>query len=128
MKCLARKPWFLTCSNLLVKPAITVTCCFISFMVIIMNFLSLIVQRYSHQKNLEKSKGYGMLVVFINISDISCAIYLHILWIADLYHKGSYVIRETIWRSGIMCHMAFAIIWNYGFLSPFLLSFFCNCQ
>ncbi len=115
--CEAQPPWFMSCSDLLPTKYLKVLYCAISVVVFLLNAFSLI----SHPATRSRREAYLFLVVFVNITDMMCATYLLTIWISDLTFKGTFVLWERIWRSGMTCHFAFAIIITYTVNIQFVL-------
>ena len=57
---------------------------FLSFLIVILNLVSIIMQKVSFKKGYDKTGASGTAVAFTSIADILCGIYLSIVWIADL--------------------------------------------
>ena len=68
-------------------------------------------------------KPFCIIVISLNAIDLSFAIYIIILCVADVYYWGNFTLYEKEWRSSIICFSAFAIVLNFSLLSPFLLCF-----
>ncbi len=122
-ECTTELPWYLSCSNLLANLGIQITFYIVSVVVLLLNIVSIILQRVSFVKGLEKTGAYGTTTASINIGDIVCAVPLFILWAADLYFKAPFMIKEEQWRSGVMCHLSFGFSIYFNLLSPLLLCF-----
>ncbi len=121
--CTAKFPWYQSCSNLLSKSEIQTTFYVVSSVIIIFNFASIILQRISSAKGLEKIKAHMMTVTSINIADLICAVPLCILWVVDIFYTGFFMIKETQWRSSPLCYTSFGTTLDFSLLSPFLLLF-----
>ena len=64
-----------------------------------------------------------MTVISININDIFVGLYLMCIWIADLFLKGVFSVKEHIWRSGTICISAFTTILWFTICTQMLLLF-----
>ncbi len=122
-KCTMELPWYLSCSKLLPNLGIQITFYSVSFIMVIFNFFSTILQKISFLLKLEKTGAYGATIASINIGDIFCAVPLFVLWAADLYFKAPFILNEIEWRSGGLCYLSFGITLWFALLSPILLSF-----
>ena len=93
--------------------------CFIiiSFLITIVNVLSIIVH------NIKPKNGFSIIVVSLNIKDALCAVYFKIIWISHFYLLKTFTVKEEIWRSGLMCFVAFGIVLWFTLLTQILLVF-----
>ncbi|KAH9499545.1 hypothetical protein Btru_078092 [Bulinus truncatus] len=57
-----------------------------------------------------KTKSYILFVIGLAVSDLVMGVYLIIIASADIYFRNDYVLKESSWRYGALCHFA-------GFLS-----------
>ena len=119
--CTATIPWYKSCKNLLLRVPIKVIFYFNSFLIIILNIVSIILQKVSFEKGIDKSRAFGTLVAAVNIEDIICALPLFALWIVDLWYKGEFMIEDKNWRSGMLCFLIFGINIQFSFTSPLFL-------
>lgn len=120
--CTAKLPWYLSCSSLLANKAMKISTYSISLAVVLTNVLSIIWQALE-SKRTGRVKAYGITVIVVNLADILCGIYLVILWTADLYSQGDFILKEIKWRSSPVCFAAFSTVLNFCFLSPVSLCF-----
>lgn len=107
--CTAQFPWYVSCSNLLPNKFIRwmfgLTFNFVYFS----NFFSFILHAFLVTSD---QKAYLLIVLLVNFSDSLCSIYLGIIWVADIYYKGTFVSFEVFWRSGLGCCSAyFTLLW-----------------
>ena len=79
----------------------------IILMVLILNTASIVnfikIARKERKKNIST---FQIIVVWLNISDFACGMYLAIIISSNIYFKGSYAINELHWRSHIACNIA----------------------
>ncbi len=117
--CTQDKPWFFECKSLLPTVYLQITSYLVSGTILLANILSMILQKVSFD-----GKGtFGYIVVFINITDIFCATYLFIIWIADLVFEDNSVLFYFSWRSSAVCFLNFGIGILFLNLYPMLLWF-----
>ncbi len=116
-KCEALPPWFISCSDLLPTEHLKLLFYIISAIVVLLNFLSLVTHIHARQS----AGTYIFLVVAVNTTDFLCAVYLLIIWISDLNLYKIFVLQETVWRSSVSCHFAFAIVITYTVNIQFVL-------
>lgn len=121
--CESEPPWYISCSDLLPGEHLSIlfgaTCC----CVFVFNTLSFLL--HVHQFRLTR-KSFAIIVMLINCSDILCAVYLGIIWGADMFLKGRFFVYEEIWKSSIPCFAAFYVLNLFLVLtqtSLFLLTF-----
>ena len=117
--CLAKKPWYISCSDILPNQTINLFYGIISTLVIVLNITSIMVQILNFNEN----KCYSVTVISININDNFAGVYLMCIWIADLSLKGTFSIKEHIWRSVPVCITAFTILLWFTIFTQILLLF-----
>ena len=71
----------------------------------------------------EKNKALSVIVMVINMTDILSAMYLCIIWIADLSFQGIFHVKEELWRSSVACFSAFFFLLFFTILSTCVLTF-----
>ena len=61
-------------------------------------------------------KAFSVIVISINLNDMLCGIYLASIWMADLILKDRFLVEEELWRSGVMCYIAFetTLVHHFG--------------
>ncbi len=87
-------PWYLSCSNLLLHVGVQISMYSVSFVLLIVNVASIILQRTSFVKGLEKTGAYGTTIASVNVADVTSAIPLFILWAADLHFQAPFILNE----------------------------------
>ena len=105
---IAFKPWFISCSDIL--PLKHMKSFFISFslLIICLISMSIIIQLTISRFN----NAFSVVVLFINVNDVLCGLYLSFIWIADLMFSGKFHVKEASWRAGFSCFAAFTtVIW-----------------
>ena len=115
--CMAFKPWFIACSDILPSFSMKLLYTTVSIMIFFLNFVSIILQIRSYKS----SKSFSLIVISINGNDILCGIYLSYVWIADLSFGDSFKAKEESWRSGILCMTAFTTALIFTVLTEILL-------
>ena len=81
--CTAFQPWYISCSDILPSSDMKTFYITISVLIIVINFLSVILQIISYLK-LRSNKTFSVIAIATNANDILCAVYLSFVWIADL--------------------------------------------
>ena len=129
-KCTTVLPWYISCTDLLPTKTIKITFYCISFLILFFNSTSVILQLKSVLKNVYKNTVFSITVISVNLTDSLCAIPIFILWVADLYYKGNFVLEEERWKSEVLCFLTFSINLHFSVSSPFVLSFmsFSRCM
>ncbi len=118
-RCSAQKPWYKSCSNLLINSKTKVTFCCVSFSVITLNIISSYICFNLYLKSLQI---YSLLATSINMSDMLYGTYMTILWSADFHYGDVFIFYEKQWKSGITCFAAFSIVIFFSYTTAFLLS------
>ncbi len=121
--CTSVVPWFVSCSDLLPMIGVKTVFCFVFVLAFFSNVVSTLLQRASFKLGLEKTGTFGCVVSSVNLGDITCCIPYAILFSADIYFRGRFILHENSWRSGIVCFIIFGLELNYSFISPLLLIF-----
>ena len=122
-KCTSQIPWFISCENILSNKAIKITFYCVSSLIILLNIISILLQVIIFEKNIKKNSSFGIIIGAVNISDLMLSIPLCILWSADLYYRGFYIMNDIDWRSGILCFIVFGMNINFHLMSPLLFLF-----
>ncbi len=104
--CTAEKPWFVACDDLLPDKSMRPLFISISSLVLSFNIISFVIHVILEKSN----KPFLLTVLSINITDVLCAFYLGVIWTADLYFAGIFLVREELWRSSPFCLVAFFIV------------------
>ena len=55
---------------------------------------------------------------WISTADILFAIYLSILWVADIIYGETFILEESNWTNGPFCFLAFMISLEFALFSP----------
>ncbi len=121
--CSAKVPWFESCTGLMPTKATKFSLYCICLVVLFMSTFSIIVQRYIFVNKLEKIRAYGIIVGAMNTCDITGAVPLLGLCIADLLYKDNFGIYARQWKSGVVCYFLFGITLLFNILSPLLIFF-----
>ena len=87
--CTAFQPWFISCSDILPSLGMKIFYITLSVLIIVLNFLSVILQIVSYHK-LRSNKTFSVIAITINANDILCAVCLSFVWIADLSFSDSF--------------------------------------
>ncbi len=101
--CAAEPPWYVSCSDLLPSSEFRILFGVIGFLVLAINLLSMSIY---YPKLMKEKKSFAGTVVLTNISDGVCSLYLLVIWSADLYFKGVFLVNENLWKSSIPCFLA----------------------
>ena len=117
--CPAHKPWYISCSDILPKCKMKVFFISVSGCVILLNVISVLM----HFVEMESNKGFSVTVIAINFNDILCGTYLGCVWVPDLVLKGTFLVKEELWRSGPICFTAFMFILWFTILTQCFLIF-----
>ena len=118
--CPTYKPWYFSCDDILPKISMNILFKAVSVVILILNTISIIINILTRKESL----CHSMEIIFINLNDMLCGLYLVCIWISDIVFKDKYSVNEISWRSGPFCMIAFGIILMFTILTQFLLSFF----
>ena len=121
--CSISLPWYASCDNLLPNFSLKVLFQTFSIKMLVLNTVSICLQILSYKLKLQKNASNGMLVGFVNLSDIFCALPLLIVWIFDLIYLEMFIIHEFNWRSSGPCYVVFSQFLMFSISSPVSLCF-----
>ena len=121
--CSGAMPWFKSCNNLLPNLSLKVLFYIFSLKILILNTISILLQNWSYKKQLQRNASNGMLVGFINLTDIICSLPLFILWMSDLVYQGMFILYDHQWRSSVQCFFTFSLFLWFAICSPTSLCF-----
>ncbi len=113
--CSAKKPWYMSCSDLLSSMALKCVFIIMSALIFVLNVLSMLIHGCTQKSNL----SFLAMVLGLNISVF--VFYLSIIWIVDAVVGNTFYIWEKWWRSNVCCFVAFEISLWFNFLTPMLL-------
>ena len=122
-KCSATKVIFPSFEGILHNNSIKIILPFLSFGILVINCFSIILQAISFKKGFEKKGVFGAMLASLNTLDLSYSMPYFIMWSVYLFYGGAFVIKSHEWTSSTLCFTNFALITNYKFASPVLLSF-----
>ena len=117
--CLAHKPWYISCSDILPEDKMKVLYMSVSNLAILLNVMSMI----SHYLTNKSNNVYVVIVILVNINEILCGIYLACIWISDICFKEKFLVKEQLWRSSILCFSAFGLLLRFTILTQLTLIF-----
>ncbi len=116
--CSMSMPWYVSCTDLLKDKSLKVTFYCMSTIIVMVNVLSILLQKIEFSSEHHNTKANVFLIVFLNVSDLFCSFPLITLWIADLCYKGIYIFVDELWRTGAACYITFCSSLFFAFLSP----------
>ena len=122
--CLAYKPWYLSCSDILPKDNMKIFYKSVSGTVILLNTISISILILFIKQN----KAFLFTFISVNLTDILCGFYLGCIWVADEIYKDGFIVREELWRSGPVCFVAFGLLLWFTILSQLVLNFLSLSQ
>ncbi len=125
-KCFAIKPWYSSCTDLLPSKSLQILFGLISFLIVVVNVTSSSCH-YKDIRTVSKDsklhETFCVSVMFLNMTDLLCAIFLMSLWAVDLSMRGSFMLKQEVWRSSNSCFSAFFTVLWFTFLSQCVLLF-----
>ena len=116
--CSATIIWYRTCSHLLPTEKVKIFYWVISSLVVVFSGISGV----AHFLTKTQNAAFSWTVIFINVDDALCGLYLIIIWVADLVFGDSFFVKQEWWRSSGMCISAlYTLLW-FTVLTQFMLS------
>ena len=128
--CIAKRPWYKTCFNLLNSFYVKYSTSIISLFIILANLGSILLIVYKNResetlnKN-KKSNSFQVIGKAIHLNDVTCGLCLLALFGSDLNYSEGFVLKEVEWRSGIVCVFIFGTFLQFNVMSPLLLGLLC---
>ena len=116
--CTVTVKWYRNCSTLL-NSKFTRWFCFCVFLFNLITNIVSIKQKYE-QWGTERRNDFFIVVIFGNISNITCALFIFVLWYTDIVMNHEYAIKEKIWRSSNACSFVFMVSLNFSISSPLI--------
>ena len=117
--CLANKPWYISCSEILPNQTIKIFYALISIVIILFNIIS----AFMHISRYGRNRASCLTVIGLNANDSLSGIYLISIWLVDFSLKGTFSVTEHLWRSSFICLSFFTVILLFTILTQILLLF-----
>ena len=115
--CMAKRTWYMNCDSLFAKTMIKHIFHSVFGFVLFINFTFFVAHKLSR---IVQTAAFRTIVLFLNLNNLFCLIYLCCIGIADLKFQNNYIVNDIIWRSSHMCFSAFTSILNYIILNQIL--------
>ncbi len=124
--CLSPMPWFVLCSGLLPNMSVRIGFYLMSATILVLNLCSILCQHLSKKMNqlAKRTSNFHQIVITISAFDILSSVPLLLIWSVDLYFASNYIMKESNWRSSLLCFITFGLFIFVSFLSPFMLCLF----
>ena len=97
--CPANKPWYISCSEILPNQTIKIFYALISILIILFNIIS----AFMHISRYSRNRASCLTVIGLNANDSLSGIYLISIWLVDFSLKGTFSVKEHLWRSSFIC-------------------------
>ncbi len=122
--CTSKPEWPTSCSDILKSRKMKSGLLSANVLIYIFNTLSLLLIPIRKVVLTEKRVSpYRTSVVFINITDVLCSLYLTVILAVDSKTSGIFFTTEKVWRSSILCHTIAIVFSLFSIVSPVMLSF-----
>lgn len=95
--CTAAPEWPTSCEDLISNVYLYISLWIMTLSVIVLN-LSSLVKLSLFKTKIPKRSCFHIIAIFLNISDLTCGIYMSFLVGASAYLKGSFAVDELHWR------------------------------
>ncbi len=115
-------PWYTSCSYLFPNQMMRILFIFMSAAVLSSNSISFSAKIREATQGQSK-QVFSTFVLFINGGDLTCGLYLLVIWAADTYYSKRFVLFDSVWRGHFLCALAFVCLLGFSLLMPFLLTF-----
>ena len=112
--CLTNRPWYIRSDSLLPKSILQYIYHTVLGIVLFVNFIFFVVHNWARKV---QNTAFQTIVLWLNINNIFCVIYLCFIGIADLMFQNNYIINDISWRSSPMCFAAFNSILSFNILN-----------
>ena len=123
VKCSFKKPWYVSCSQLLLTWPTKFTFYCITLAILVTNIFSiyLVVKDKKGRHNKSDTTGvFNTIATVIGIVDITGSVPLFILWLSDLFFKSSFVLQRNQWQCSLLCFISGGINIHFVMASTFL--------
>lgn len=131
-ECSADMPWDISCFTLF--PSVPIRVCFITFAscILVLNLVCLstnVYRAYNISKsrqfeNRQKSSAaFNFIVLFVNIGDLLCGIYLALVCYGDALYGKEFLLKDLEWKKSFVCIFGFSIMFLFIFCTPFIITF-----
>ena len=115
----AKRPWYISCSDILPHKNMKVVFIIISSLILVFNIICIILNLATWKSN----KAFSLIVININFSEMTCGIYMCFILVSNKVLEGIFFVKEEMWRSGPVCFTAFSTILWFTIISQSLLVF-----
>ena len=112
--CKANRPWFVSCEALLPNTELKVMFITMPVFVFVFNLLSFV----AHSITKQLGDPFVIQVKFTNMFSSFLVFYLTVIWAIDNRHKDSFSTYEQLWRSSVLCFIAFGALTWFVLLIP----------
>ena len=108
-ECHALMEWPASCDDLISNQMLRIGMWVVFTLILGTNITDLMCLFYF--KNIQKVRFncFQAISVFVNVSDLTCGLYITVISAADLVYKGSFAVKDLLWRTHILCYTAAAI-------------------
>ncbi len=126
--CISDKPWFKVCENLLPKNWFQIVFNVVSFVIMVLNILSVASVEISKLIFGEKPGVYGRAILSVNMTDLLCGLYMLLLLSTDFHYQEKFFVFELFWRSSVPCFVIYFLMLNFQLFSPVILLMFSGMR
>ncbi len=121
--CIASKPWFVSCHNLIPTSALGFCICFTAGTILALNGILFLVIQVSYNSKVQRVGTFAIAMTSLCVADLLCGLHLAVLSVTNTYHGENFILVELAWRKSVTCTTIFAVALWYSILSPALLTF-----
>ena len=107
--CHALMEWPASCDDLISNQMLRIGMWVVFTLILGTNITNLLCLFYFKNIQNVRFNCFQAILVFINVSDLACGLYMSKISAADLVYKGSFAVKDLIWRTHILCYTAAAI-------------------
>ena len=108
-KCHALMEWPASCDDLISNQTLRTGIWLVFILILATNVTNFLCLFYFRNKQKVRFNCFQAISVLVNVSDLACGLYMTVISAADLVYKGSFSVKDLLWRTHILCYTAAAI-------------------
>ena len=105
-KCHAAMEWPASCDDLISNQMLRKVMWVVFILILATNTANLLRLFYFKNKRNVRFNCFQGISVFVNVSDLACGLYMSVISAADLVYKGSFAVKDLLWRTHVPCYTA----------------------
>ena len=120
-RCLAKKPWYSSCSAILLSTSMKTAISVLSSLIISLNLIS-IGRNIVFIRRKREGSIFSIFMVFINFVNSMCGMYLILVWLQNHYYQYGIILSLIQQKSNTLCLLTFMFNLFSTLLEPYFLT------